>query len=69
MYYRLRLIFPHMGVDESGPLQSSLQSAREVARQMITVYQGKIKVEIRRVVNLGEKQSEWIETIAPYGYT
>lgn len=69
MYYRLRLVSPLLGMDESGPLQSSLDRAREVAMNMIDLYQGKIRVEIRRVVDVRLRKTEWVETIEPYGFT
>lgn len=67
--YRLRLISPLLGVDESGPLQTQLETARQVAVNLINVYQGKLKVEIRRVIDLRLKQSEWVETIAAWDYS
>jgi hypothetical protein len=66
--YRLRLICPLLGEDETGPLHPTLERAREVAIYLIDLYRGRLKVEIRRVVNLRLKKSELVETIEAFEY-
>lgn len=63
MYYRLRLISPLFGVDESGPLHPSQEHARQAAIILLRLYRGNLRAEIRRVVDLRLKKSEWVETV------
>lgn len=62
--YRLKLISPRFGVDESGPLHPTLEHAQRAARILLQVYGGDIKVEIRKVLDLQLRRSELVETVA-----
>jgi hypothetical protein len=62
-YYRLRLISPLFGVDESGPLHPTQDHARHIARVLARVYRGNLQAEIRRVIDLRLQKSEWVETV------
>lgn len=68
--FRLRLISPLFGVDETGPLHPSQKQAHEAALKLLKVYhEGELKIEIRRVVDFHWQKSEIVEivgSIKPY---
>jgi len=65
--YRLKLISPRFGIDESGPLHPTLQHAQRAAQTLLLVYGGEIKVEIRKVLDLHLRRSELVETLRQDG--
>jgi hypothetical protein len=62
--YRLRLISPIFGVDETGPLHPNQKQAQEAALKLLKVYHdGDLKIEIRRVVDFHWQKSEIVATV------
>jgi len=61
--YRLRLISPDFGIDDTGPLHSTHDQARKAAKLMHLLYKGKVRVEIHRVVDFRTRSTEKIEAL------
>ncbi|RXZ44784.1 hypothetical protein EBB06_02480 [Crenobacter cavernae] len=64
--YRVKLISPVFGVDDAGPLHPGVSEARRAAHLMLALYQGRVRAEIHRVIDLRLKQSECVEVIGPW---
>lgn len=62
--YRLRLISPEFGIDDSGPWHSTHDQARKAAKLMYIVYKKQIRVEIHRVVDLRTRKMEKVEDLS-----
>ncbi|WP_159874855.1 MULTISPECIES: hypothetical protein [Aquitalea] len=61
--YRLRLISPEFGVDDSGPWHTTHDQARKAAKLMYLLYKKEIRVEIHRVVDIRTRKMEKVEDL------
>ncbi|UTH76520.1 hypothetical protein [Chromobacterium sp. IIBBL 290-4] len=60
--YRLKLISPDFGIDDSGPLHPTQEQARWAAELMLHVYKGRIRAEVHKV-DVKTRKSEKLEEV------
>ncbi|POZ61082.1 hypothetical protein [Chromobacterium alticapitis] len=60
--YRLKLISPHFGIDDKGPLHPTQAQARQAAELMLQVYRGNVRAEVHKV-DLKTRKSEKLEEV------
>jgi len=60
--YRLKLISPDFGIDDTGPLHPTQEQARKAAELMLHVYKGRLRAEVHKV-DLKTRTSEKLEEV------
>lgn len=60
--YRLKLISPDFGIDDTGPLHPTQEQARRAAELMLHVYKGRLRAEVHKV-DLKTRTSEKLEEV------
>ncbi|KIA81401.1 MULTISPECIES: hypothetical protein [Chromobacterium] len=60
--YRLKLISPHFGIDDKGPLHPTQEQARQAAELMLRVYRGNVRAEVHRV-DVKTRKTEKLEEV------
>jgi len=61
--FRIKLISNVSGIDDKSPIYPSLEQARKVGLTMLTIYHGKVRVEIYQMVDRESHQRRLVETM------
>lgn len=65
--FRLKLISYSFGIDDKSPIYPTIELARDIARIMLRLYDGKVRVEIYKVTDFRSHQKHLVESFgSPY---
>jgi len=59
--YRLKLFSNLFGVDDRGPMHPTHEEARKAAQRMLMIHQGRVRIEIHRIIDLRTRKTEKVE--------
>lgn len=61
--FRLRLVSYSFGIDDKSPIYPTLELARNIAQCMLTLYKGRVRVEIYKVTDFRSNVKQLVEAL------
>lgn len=61
--FRLKMISNAFGIDDKSPIYPTLESARSIAMLMLSIYHGKVRIEIYQITDSSTHKRRLVETI------